>query len=80
MILGSAASLAAHRYFQPELRLKSTDPVITVTQAVFAIVGASAALISISSAGALGGMIFRSVPCLSYFSIGSVIHRAIKAI
>lgn len=79
IFIGSAASLAAHWYFQPELRLGQDEQIITVSHAIFAIVGATAALISILPAGALGGVVFQLVPFLSDFAIGSVVYRAARA-
>lgn len=79
LVFGSAAGLAAHWYFEPQLTLKPGEEAITVPHAVLAIVGAVGAVIKLLPAGALGGLVFQVIPLFSYLSIGSAAYRMMRS-
>jgi hypothetical protein len=76
--LGSAAGFALHQSIEPNLRVRGENEIITIPHSVFSIVGAVAALIRLLPAGAEGGLIFRAVPLVASFAIGSTVYRALK--
>lgn len=79
LLLGSVAGFALHYSLEPELKIREDTQVITVSHAVFAIVGAVAAVIRTLPAGAAGGLVFQSIPLMASMAIGSAAYRGIKS-
>lgn len=78
-IFGTAAGLVINFVIDPELKVHPTHKIITVPHAVFAIVGAIAALLRMTPAGSMGGFVFKAVPFIASFALGSVAYRVVKA-
>lgn len=79
LFLGSVAGFSLHYSLEPELKIKEDTQVITLSHAVFAIVGAVAALIRIFPAGASGGLVFQSIPLMASMAVGSAAYRGFKS-
>jgi hypothetical protein len=78
LFLGSVAGFALHNSLEPDLRVQDENQIVTLSNSVFSIVGAVAALIRLLPAGAEAGLIFRAVPLVASFAIGSTAYRAFK--
>ncbi len=77
-ILGTLSALATHRYLGLSPQRKPSDPIIGTSNAIFAIVGATAAFLSFMPVGGMGGLLFRIIPFASSFSIGSTAYCALR--
>lgn len=77
--LGTAAGLVISYFTEPKLKLQPTEKIITLPNAVFAIVGATAALLRMTPAGAVSGFIFNVIPLAASMAVGSTAYRAIKS-
>ena len=73
--IGCAAGIAIHRLLSPKLRVQTGERRIPILNATIAVVGAMAALIQMTPAGLLGGLIFRSIPFLATLIVGSTCYR-----
>ncbi len=80
LFLGLAAGMVIQYLVEPNLRLTPSDRVITLPNAVFAIVGATAALLRLTPAGSLGGFIFKAIPFLASLAVGSTAYRAARSV
>jgi len=76
LFLGAAVGAGLHYYFEPQLRLKPDDKIVTLPNTIFAIVGAMAALVGLTPAGAMGGFLFQAIPFLTSLAVGSTGYRA----
>ncbi len=78
LFLGAAVGFAIHFYTEPKLILGSRDPIVTIPNALFSIVGAFASLLSLTSAGATGGYLFKAIPFISSLAVGSTVYRGVR--
>ncbi len=79
LFLGAASGLALQHSIEPELTVRDQEEIITLSNTVFSIVGAFAALIRMLPAGAAGGIVFQSIPLIASFAVGSTIYRGFKS-
>ncbi len=77
-ILGTIAGFGLHSYLEPNKKMKAGDPIITVPNAVFSIIGAVGAILRWTPAGMLGGFLFQWIPFVSSFAVGDTIYRAVR--
>lgn len=75
--VGTAIGLAASYFLSPPE--KATGPVISLTNALFVIIGATGALLTLTPAGSGGGFIFRAIPFLASLAVGNTACRAVKS-
>lgn len=79
LILGTIGGYIYHSSSKPDLIIEPGEKIITVSNAVFALVGAFAAFIQMTPAGGSGGFVFQSIPYVSSFFIGKTLHRALRS-
>lgn len=79
VFLGAALGFAIHYFTEPDLRLKKNEKVISLPNTLFAIIGAMAALIRFTPAGATGGFVFKAIPFAASLAMGSTAYRATKS-
>jgi len=76
---GSAAAIAMNYYMDPELRLGARSRVVTIPNTIFSLVGTITALVSLTPAGASGGIAFQAI-WLGPYAAGSTAYRLYKSI
>lgn len=79
LFLGSVAGFALHYSLEPELTIQDETQIVPLPHAIFAIVGAAAAVIRMLPAGAAGGLVFQSIPLIASMAIGSAAYRGLKS-
>lgn len=80
LTFGGAATFAAHYYMRPEMKMEAKDKVVTIPNTIFAIVGAVAALVSLTPAGRAGGIIFKASVLFGPYAIGTTAYRYYKSV
>lgn len=80
LFFGSLFGAGAHYYFQPNYQLSVEERIIPLTHTAFAILGAVGALVSFTPAGALGGVVFKAIPLMTSFAVGSSLYRAFASV
>ena len=80
LILGMGAGIALHRYVEPDLKFQDGEKIISVSNALFIIVGATAAFVGLLPLSPFGGPIIRLLPLIAAGAIGSTAYRAFRSI
>ena len=74
--LGTAVGFVLHA--MTDLGINPNEKLINIPATLFTIVGATAALLRLTPAGAAGGFVFRAVPFLGSLAVGITAYRAMK--
>ncbi len=75
LIIGGSLGGLIHWQYDPDLSIKEETKILTITNTVFAVVGAMCALVRLTPAGQAGGLISSSIPWLASLAIGSTGYR-----
>jgi len=78
-LLGAAAGYFLHQKIEPTLQLEGEERPLTPMHSSVLILGACAAVIGLTPAGALGGFVFRHLPMICSSAIGDVAYRFASA-
>lgn len=74
-MLGVPLSLALHYWIAPST---GNEPILTLPNTLFTMIGAVGAFIKCTPAGLVGGTLFQMIPLLSTWAVGNTIYRAIR--
>jgi len=80
LLLGTATGVVIQYHIDPNFKFKPTDKIVTLTTVVFALIGALAAIASLTPLGLIGGIFLQAVPFAASLGIGHAAYRGFKSI
>lgn len=78
LFFGIILGAALHHIVIPQPRLEPNESILSSFHVTLTIVGATAALIRLTPAGASRGLLFRAIPFFGSLAVGSAIYRTIS--